>query len=125
MTNQEELVMGQAEHIPVVVGVGQINDRPSDPEHRLDPLELMDAALREADADAGGQAAPGVQEAQAQAPGLGPGRLVLGRRRQHGVDRDEQAEPPAERPVFTGAVRSAPVQLFARQAQLEGDRDRS
>lgn len=43
------------EHIPVIVGVGQINDRPADPEHGLDPLGLMVAALRLADADAGGE----------------------------------------------------------------------
>lgn len=36
--------------IPVIVGVGQINDR----EERLNAVELMAAALRNADADAGG-----------------------------------------------------------------------
>ncbi|WP_295633927.1 acetyl-CoA acetyltransferase [Novosphingobium sp.] len=40
--------------IPVVVGVGQINDRPTDPMLGLDPVGLMAAALREADHDAGG-----------------------------------------------------------------------
>ena len=40
--------------IPVIVGGGQVNDRPSDPEQGLDPLGLMAAALRAADADAGG-----------------------------------------------------------------------
>lgn len=39
--------------IPVVVGVGQINDRPDDPAAGLDPLGLMAAALRIADSDAG------------------------------------------------------------------------
>lgn len=42
------------ERIPVIVGVGQINDRPEDPAAGLDSLELMTAALRLADADAGG-----------------------------------------------------------------------
>jgi acetyl-CoA C-acetyltransferase len=43
-----------AARIPVIVGVGQVNDRPQTPEQGLDPLGLMEAALRAADADAGG-----------------------------------------------------------------------
>ncbi len=43
-----------AERIPVIVGVGQINDRPEDPEQGLDSVGLMEAALRRADEDAGG-----------------------------------------------------------------------
>jgi acetyl-CoA C-acetyltransferase len=42
------------DRIPVIVGVGQVNDRPSDPEQGLDALGLMEAALHAADADAGG-----------------------------------------------------------------------
>lgn len=42
------------ERIPVIVGVGQVNDRPADLDEGLDPLGLMAAALRLADADAGG-----------------------------------------------------------------------
>ncbi len=42
------------ETVPVIVGVGQVNDRPADPQAGLEPLELMEAALRRADADAGG-----------------------------------------------------------------------
>jgi acetyl-CoA C-acetyltransferase len=42
------------ERAPVIVGVGQINDRPADPEDGLDSAQLMEAALRRADADAGG-----------------------------------------------------------------------
>lgn len=42
------------ELIPVIVGVGQINDRPVDPQAGLDSFGLMAAALRAADADAGG-----------------------------------------------------------------------
>ena len=38
---------------PVIVGVGQVNDRPATPEAGLDPIGLMVAALREADTDAG------------------------------------------------------------------------
>src|ERR1700721_156850 len=42
--------------IPVIIGIGQINDR--DEQNKaslnLDSLELMEAALRAADADAGG-----------------------------------------------------------------------
>jgi len=46
--------MNDPERIPVIIGVGQINDRPSDPATGLDSLELMVAALRLAEADAGG-----------------------------------------------------------------------
>ncbi len=42
------------EKIGVIVGVGQINDRPADPAAGLDSLGLMVAALNEADKDAGG-----------------------------------------------------------------------
>jgi acetyl-CoA C-acetyltransferase len=40
--------------IPVIIGVGQINDRPDDPASGLDSLGLMVAALRLAEQDAGG-----------------------------------------------------------------------
>ena len=40
--------------IPVIVGGGQINDRPADDEAGRDPLGLMQAALLVADVDAGG-----------------------------------------------------------------------
>jgi len=39
--------------IPVIVGVGEITDRPDAPEHGLEPLALMAEALRRAQADAG------------------------------------------------------------------------
>ncbi|MBX7480947.1 acetyl-CoA acetyltransferase [Qipengyuania qiaonensis] len=42
------------EYIPVIVGVGQINDRPESPADGLDPVALMADALRRADSDAGG-----------------------------------------------------------------------
>ncbi|WP_041685441.1 acetyl-CoA acetyltransferase [Erythrobacter litoralis] len=42
------------EHVPVIIGVGQINDRPADPREGLDPVGLMAEALRRADADGGG-----------------------------------------------------------------------
>ena len=38
------------ERVPVIVGVGQINDRPEDPEDGLDSLGLMAAALHVAPA---------------------------------------------------------------------------
>ncbi len=41
------------DRIPVIVGVGQINDRPEQPGDGLDPVGLMAEALRRADADAG------------------------------------------------------------------------
>jgi acetyl-CoA C-acetyltransferase len=43
-----------ARRIPVIIGVGQINDRPARDEDGCDSLQLMEAAARAADADAGG-----------------------------------------------------------------------
>lgn len=40
--------------IPVIIGVGQINDRPVDDAEALDSCQLMEAAIRAADKDAGG-----------------------------------------------------------------------
>src|SRR5690242_18099196 len=40
--------------IPVIVGVGQINDRPEDDVNGLNSFDLMKAALEAADRDAGG-----------------------------------------------------------------------
>ena len=45
--------MSDPERTPVIVAVGQVNDRPADPDHGLDPLGLMVAALRAAQDDAG------------------------------------------------------------------------
>lgn len=42
------------ERTPVIVGVGQINDRPEQPGDGLDPVGLMSEALRRADSDGGG-----------------------------------------------------------------------
>jgi acetyl-CoA C-acetyltransferase len=42
------------DRIPVIVGVGEGLDRPTDLARALEPLALMEAALRDADADAGG-----------------------------------------------------------------------
>ena len=47
-------LMTDPERIPVIIGVGQLNDRPESPELGLDPPGLMAAALRLAEADAGG-----------------------------------------------------------------------
>ena len=44
---------GDPATIPVIVGVGQINDRPGKPEQGLDPIGLVAGALRKADTDAG------------------------------------------------------------------------
>ena len=40
-----------AERIPVIVGVGQVNDRPERPGDGLDPVGLMAEAMRRADRD--------------------------------------------------------------------------
>lgn len=45
--------MVDPERIPVIIGVGQVNDRPEDPDDGLDSLGLMVAALKAAEADAG------------------------------------------------------------------------
>lgn len=46
--------MSDPARVAVIVGVGQVNDRPADPIAGLDSLGLMVAALHEADRDAGG-----------------------------------------------------------------------
>ncbi|PKP97334.1 MAG: acetyl-CoA acetyltransferase [Alphaproteobacteria bacterium HGW-Alphaproteobacteria-13] len=46
--------MSDPERIPVIIGVGQLVDRPDDPDRGLDSLGLMVAALNAADADGGG-----------------------------------------------------------------------
>jgi hypothetical protein len=43
-----------ANRTPVIIGVGEVLDRPADPAAALEPLALMEAAVRAADADAGG-----------------------------------------------------------------------
>jgi acetyl-CoA C-acetyltransferase len=43
------------DRIPVIVGVGEIVDRPSDIAAGLEPLALLEAALKQAEADSGGQ----------------------------------------------------------------------
>jgi acetyl-CoA C-acetyltransferase len=45
--------MTDSERIPVIIGVGQINDRPEDPDEGLDSLGLMVEALKRAEADSG------------------------------------------------------------------------
>ena len=41
------------DRIPVIVGIGEIKDRPADPALGLEPVALMEQALRRAEADAG------------------------------------------------------------------------
>lgn len=43
-----------ANRTPVIIGVGEVLDRPADPAAALEPLALMAAAVRAADEDAGG-----------------------------------------------------------------------
>ena len=45
--------MDDPERIPVLIGVGQVNDRPEDPDQGLDSLGLMVAALKVAADDVG------------------------------------------------------------------------
>lgn len=53
--------MYDPERIPVIVGVGQVNDRPADPDVGFDSLGLMVAALKRAEADAGGGWLTGIE----------------------------------------------------------------
>ena len=46
--------MTQEDFTPVIVGVGEITDRPGDPMLGLEPVQLMVNAMRRADEDAGG-----------------------------------------------------------------------
>ena len=41
------------DRIPVIVGIGEIVDRPKEIAEGLEPLDLLDQALRRAEADAG------------------------------------------------------------------------
>ena len=43
------------DRIPVIVGVGEITDRPADLKSGLEPLALLEEALKRAEADSGGQ----------------------------------------------------------------------
>ena len=47
------MTMTDPDRVPVIIGVGQVNDRPADPDEGLDSLGLMVAALRVAAEDAG------------------------------------------------------------------------
>jgi acetyl-CoA C-acetyltransferase len=54
MNEESTMAMTDPTRIPVIIGIGQLNDRPESPELGLDPPGLMAAALRLAEADAGG-----------------------------------------------------------------------
>ena len=51
MTNQ----LQSDDRIPVIVGVGEITDRPADLKSGLEPLALLEQALKRAEQDSGGQ----------------------------------------------------------------------
>ena len=59
-----------ASRIPVIVGVGQINDRPAEAAQGLNSLELMQAALNLADEDAGGPGGARHERRAGAHPGL-------------------------------------------------------
>jgi acetyl-CoA C-acetyltransferase len=48
------------DRIPVIVGIGEVLDRPADPMEGLEPLALMQGALKRAAEDAGGDLLPAV-----------------------------------------------------------------
>jgi acetyl-CoA C-acetyltransferase len=43
-----------AQRVPVLIGIGEVTDRPANPQDSMEPLALMAEALRRADEDAGG-----------------------------------------------------------------------
>src|SRR3984957_14199773 len=43
------------DRIPVIVGVGEITDRPKEIAEGLEPLAMLEGALRRAEADSGGE----------------------------------------------------------------------
>src|SRR5258705_3363579 len=53
MTNSKSPI--SEDRIPVIVGVGEITDRPKDIADGLEPLALLEAALKRAEADSGGE----------------------------------------------------------------------
>lgn len=72
------------ERVPVIVGVGQVNDRPEDPETGMDSVDLMAEALRRADTDAGGGFLAGCDDLavvrQISFPNLSPSHTLLAER---------------------------------------------
>jgi acetyl-CoA C-acetyltransferase len=52
---------GDETRIPVIIGVGQFNDRPVPDTEEMDPIGIMVEALELADRDAGGSWLPGIQ----------------------------------------------------------------
>src|SRR5204863_3433429 len=50
---KEEMTKLPEDRIPVIVGVGEITDKPESPEQGLEPLALMQEALAHAEDDAG------------------------------------------------------------------------
>lgn len=46
--------MSGSPRVPVIIGLGELVDRPADPSGGLEPLALLEQCLREADRDAGG-----------------------------------------------------------------------
>src|SRR5438067_12234983 len=49
------------DRIPVIVGVGEITDRPADLKSGLEPLALLEQALKRAEQDSGGKLLGGIQ----------------------------------------------------------------
>ncbi len=101
--------------IPVIIGVGQVNDRPEDPGKGLDSLGLMVEALRRADADAGGGwlARLGSVAVVDQISCAGLGDLAQGVAEALGAR-------PAHLKVTPGPMGDGPVTLLAEAANLIG-----
>ncbi|MDF2233674.1 hypothetical protein P2H44_14025 [Albimonas sp. CAU 1670] len=101
--------------IPVIIGVGQVNDRPEDPLQGLDSLGLMVEALRRADADAGGGWLARLGSIAIVDQISFPGLTDLA---------DKAAEAlgaaPAHRKVTAGPMGDGPVTLLAEAANLIG-----
>src|ERR671932_559521 len=54
--------------IPVIIGIGEVKDRPADPAQGLEPMALMAEALRRAEADAGASLLPRLPALDAARP---------------------------------------------------------
>lgn len=93
------------ERIPVIIGVGQVNDRPERPEDGLDPIDLMAEALRRSDMDAGGSWLADCDSlavvAQLAWPQLNPVDAELAQRLDiRPAHREQTAKPHGDSPIL-------------------------
>ena len=61
--------MSNESRIPVIVGVGEITDKPANPAQGLEPLALMAEALKRAEQDAGARLVAEIELDRSRQPG--------------------------------------------------------